>query len=206
MPTEGNYTIHALVLSKEDREARLHLRVLHQHLAEEAKLWAQCQGLQSQAQHTIEVEMAKGVLRHLGGQDYSEIHTARALPSFSRSQANVLTDKLPLNFASAESDGHLISLGCVCTELCAIVFNVHRGVRLRAVVTFVFCTCRARASSGGQDQMSRPCVKHDCEGLVWSTHVHLTKVGSFISHRLTILLDWYILFLQRNAMDGSCLF
>mmetsp|Transcript_75856 Transcript_75856/g.120190 ORF Transcript_75856/g.120190 Transcript_75856/m.120190 type:complete len:205 (-) Transcript_75856:196-810(-) len=204
MPAKGNNAIHALILSEEHREEGFHLWVLDQHLPEEAKFRAQGQGLQSQSQHSIEVEMAEGVLSHFGSQNYSQIDTAgaiRTLLSSARLQANVLTYKLPLHFTSAKGNGHLIPFGGIRPELGTIVFNVHSRMRGSAVVAFVLRTRRACTSRGRQNQVPRPRVKNNCESLMRSAHMDLSEIGSFISHSLAILLDWNILLLQRNAMD-----
>merc|ERR1719326_1850342 len=104
--TKGDHALAScLVVCQVHSEAGLHLRVLQSHLAEEAKLWAQRQRLQAQAQHAVKIEEPERFICHLIRHDHSKIHAKAVVWP----KTCLVFDELAHHLASAEGDSDLVT-------------------------------------------------------------------------------------------------
>mmetsp|Transcript_7607 Transcript_7607/g.20627 ORF Transcript_7607/g.20627 Transcript_7607/m.20627 type:complete len:262 (-) Transcript_7607:132-917(-) len=199
MAAEGYHALPVVVARQEDCKPRLHRGVLCRHLPEEAEARVQREGVQPEAEDTVEGEETEGVRGHLRRQHDAQVHAGLG----SLVQAHDLSNKLAEDLAGAEGDGNLVTFNCVWEDQRAIILNVNCRLGVRPVVAPMLLARLARAGCGRQDEVPRPCVEDDREGLgLGAPDVDLPKVGSLVRNRLVALEDWHVLLLQRYVVEG----
>jgi hypothetical protein len=119
------------------------------------------------------------------------------------SNAQPVVHELPRHLASSKGNGDLIAWG-TCWDDRTIMVDVLGGCRRLADVLVVNMTCRARALTIRNDQMSRPSVKHHVEGL-WlrSTNCNPPKIRTFEGDRVGVVApDWNSMLVQGNYISA----
>mmetsp|Transcript_114976 Transcript_114976/g.256721 ORF Transcript_114976/g.256721 Transcript_114976/m.256721 type:complete len:212 (-) Transcript_114976:414-1049(-) len=139
MAAEGDRALAFVGLGHVDCKVRQQPRGLLSELAEEAELGRQGQGAQSQAEHAVKGEEAKGLVGHLVRKHDAEL---RAITIRRRPQAHGVLHKLAQDLPSAEGNVELVPLYiAVRLDGMSLIVDVHRALGGVNVVAPVLLAC-----------------------------------------------------------------